>query len=163
VKEKKGGIANERFRIYWAYVPINYHLGIYDWMEDEFGAIVVMDLFNAVYRMEAEPLDPLAYLAAKSLADLFPCTLGGPLETTLRDNINIVRDYKVDGAIYVAHIGCKQGCAMIRPLRDILREELDIPTLVIDADIIDPTVISVENLKGKLESFFEMLEEQKPH
>lgn len=163
VKEKKGGILNERYRIYWAYVPINYYLGIYDWMEEEFGAIVVMDLFNAVYRMEAEPSDPLTYLAAKSLADLYPCTLAGPLETTLQDNINIVRDYKVDGVVYVAHIGCKQGCAMIRPLRDILRDKLGIPTLVIDADIIDPTVISIENLKNKLESFFEMLEEQKPN
>ena len=163
VKEKKGGIPNERFRIYWAYVPINYYLGIFDWMEDEFGAIVVMDLFNAVYRMDADPSDPLNYLATKSLYDLYISCLGGPLETTLQDNIKIARDYKVDGAVYVAHVGCKQGCGMIRPLRDALREELGIPTLVIDADVIDPTIISKENLESKLESFFEMLEEQKVH
>lgn len=163
VKEKKGGIPNERFRIYWAYVPINYDLSIYDWMEDEYGAAMVLDVFDAVYRMESQPSDPLTYLATKSLADLLPCTLGGPLEATLQDNLNVCRDYKVDGVVYVAHIGCKQGCGMIRPLRDALRSELGIPTLVIDADIIDSTVISRENLKGKLESFFEMLEEQKSH
>ncbi|MBI2876956.1 MAG: 2-hydroxyacyl-CoA dehydratase [Candidatus Tectomicrobia bacterium] len=161
VREKKGGIPNERFRIYWAYVPINHDLSIYDWMENELGGAVVLDVFNGVYRMEADPSDPLTYLAKKAMGDLLPCTLGGPLEPTLQDNINVCRDYQVDGAIYIAHIGCKQGCGMIRPLRDTLRDELGIPTLVIDGDVIDATVISQETLRTKLESFFEMLEEQK--
>ena len=38
--------------------------------------------------------------------------------------------------------------------------ELDIPMLTVDCDIVDPTVTSEEEVTGKIEQFFELLEDR---
>jgi benzoyl-CoA reductase/2-hydroxyglutaryl-CoA dehydratase subunit BcrC/BadD/HgdB len=86
----------------------------------------------------------------------------GPAELGwLPDTVGDAIAYKVEGAVYWAHIGCKQGCALIRIIRDALREEAGIPTLVLDIDVVDPSFVSEEELKDKLEGFFERLEEER--
>lgn len=69
------------------------------------------------------------------------------------------RDYQAEGAVYFAHIGCRQAYALIRPMRDLLRDELDMSMVVIDCDIVDPSFSSGEEMQSKLEGFFEMLED----
>ncbi|MBI2876658.1 MAG: 2-hydroxyacyl-CoA dehydratase, partial [Candidatus Tectomicrobia bacterium] len=64
----------------------------------------------------------------------------------------------LDGSVLFAPVTCKEGCAVIRILKDRMREEAGIPTLVIDCDAVDPSVASEEEIKGKLEGFFETLE-----
>lgn len=59
------------------------------------------------------------------------------------------------------HPTCRQTCATIRTVKDALSERVGIPTLVLDMDTGDPSFISDEELKDKLESFFEMLAERK--
>jgi len=70
-------------------------------------------------------------------------------------------EYKADGAIYWAHIGCRQTCATMRIIKDALMEQLGIPTLIMDCDLADPTYVSGEQIKDKLEEFFELLDERK--
>lgn len=162
VSQGRGAVADERYRIYWILSPPNYALNIFDWMEDEHGAVTVMDVFNALGRLEMDLSDPLAYLALKSFKEVLTESAGGPLEIMVKDALRICRDYKVDGAVYLTQIGCKQSCGTIRALRDALRKELDLPMLVMDGDIIDPTILPVDQMKAKLEGFFEMLEDRAP-
>lgn len=70
----------------------------------------------------------------------------------------MARDYKVDGCIYQAFIGCKHGCAVIRMVKDTLKEECGVPTLILDGDGFDPSVVSSKEMKEKMEGFFEMLD-----
>jgi hypothetical protein len=46
-------------------------------------------------------------------------------------------------------------------LKDSLQEKAGIPTLVLDNDTYDPTYVPEDQLKDKLEEFFELLEERK--
>jgi hypothetical protein len=64
----------------------------------------------------------------------------------------------VDGAIYWADVGCRQSCATIKLFKDILGE-IDVPVLTIDCDVVDPTVTGEEEVRAKMEQFFEMLED----
>jgi len=70
-------------------------------------------------------------------------------------------EHKAEGAIYWAHIGCRQTCATIKMVKDALAEKAGIPTLVVDIDTGDPSFVSDEELKDKLEGFFELLAERK--
>jgi hypothetical protein len=43
--------------------------------------------------------------------------------------------------------------------KDVLNE-LDVPMLTVDCDVVDPTITSQEEIRGKLEQFFELLEDR---
>ena len=77
------------------------------------------------------------------------------------DCLNAAIDYKADGAIFWAHVGCRESNATVRMLREHLKEKAGIPTLVLDVDIFDPTFIGEEAIKDKLEGFFELMDDLK--
>jgi hypothetical protein len=84
----------------------------------------------------------------------------GPLDEKLVKNIiDCAVRYKVHGAIYYAHVGCRQSAALIKLIKDALND-IDIPTLVLDCDIVDTTVSPESEVLSKLRQFFELLEER---
>ena len=84
----------------------------------------------------------------------------GPLsQQALLDITDSAEQYKIDGAIYWAFMGCRHTCATIRIVKELLNE-VDVPMLTVDCDIVDPTINSEEEINDKLEQFFEMLEDR---
>jgi benzoyl-CoA reductase/2-hydroxyglutaryl-CoA dehydratase subunit BcrC/BadD/HgdB len=84
----------------------------------------------------------------------------GPLDDrVLKSTVKTAVDFKVDGAICYAHIGCRQAGGVIKVLKDLLNE-VDVPVLTVDCDILDSTVASEEEIKSKMEQFFELLEDR---
>ena len=84
----------------------------------------------------------------------------GPLgERVLKDIVDCAEQYKVDGTIYWAFIGCRHTCATVKLFKDILNE-IDVPMLTLDCDLVDPTINSEEEIREKLEQFFELLEDR---
>jgi benzoyl-CoA reductase/2-hydroxyglutaryl-CoA dehydratase subunit BcrC/BadD/HgdB len=84
----------------------------------------------------------------------------GPLsQDALNDITDSVEQYKLDGAIFWAFMGCRHTCATIKIIKEALAE-MDTPMLTIDCDIVDPTINSEDDIRGKLEQFFEMLEDR---
>ena len=164
MEEKKGCIPEEKFRLLTLFVPpLNIGNRIMDWMEREHGATTVADPYISHWgEVEIDPSKPLESLARKCF-DFPVCRqMHGPLEGgVLEDSVKDAIDYKVEGAIYFAHTGCRQACATIRTTKDILKKKAGIPTLTIDVDILDPTFTSEEEVKSKLEGFFELLEDRK--
>jgi benzoyl-CoA reductase/2-hydroxyglutaryl-CoA dehydratase subunit BcrC/BadD/HgdB len=160
VENKEGAVADEKFRIVWLYIPPNYALNVFDWMETEYGATIPMDAFNFMGEFEWDLDNPLETLAKKMYHSLLIRLLGGPIENTTGGAVKMVKDYKADGAIWLTQIGCKQGCAVIRRMKDVLQEELGVPFLSMDGDVIDPSILPPEELKSKLEGFFEILEDR---
>ena len=84
----------------------------------------------------------------------------GPMDDrALNSIIDCAKDYKVDGAIYFADVGCRHSCATIKLFKDTLND-IDIPVLTLDCDVVDQTATSEEEIKEKLEGFFELLEDR---
>ena len=73
--------------------------------------------------------------------------------------IQAATGHKVDGAIFYAHIGCRQSAPMIKLIKEALNS-IDVPILVLDCDIIDVTVTPEEDLSHKLRQFYELLEDR---
>lgn len=80
-------------------------------------------------------------------------------ERALNSIIDCARQYKVDGAVFYADVGCRHSCATIKLFKDALNK-IDIPMLTVDCDVVDPTITSEEELREKLERFFELLEDR---
>jgi benzoyl-CoA reductase/2-hydroxyglutaryl-CoA dehydratase subunit BcrC/BadD/HgdB len=159
-----GAISNERFRLLFPFVLPFWDMPLMDWMQQEHGAVIVMDLLNSWAdegKWFQDPDKPIENLARKTFLHPAACQLHGPLDILLESMIQNALDYKADGAVFFSHIGCRQACAAIRAMKDEFQERLGLPIAIIDCDIIDKSFASREEVQEKMEGFFERLEEQK--
>lgn len=163
VERGEGVVPVEKHRLLTLFLPPINMWKLLDWMEREYGAVSVAEPYCSDWgEGDLDPSKPLESLARKSFYRPICRPMHGPLrEGVLSDTLKDAAEFKVNAAIYWAHIGCRQACACIRILKDGLYEKYGIPMLVLDNDLIDPTFATETELKDKLEGFFEMLEDLK--
>ncbi len=156
----KGAVSNERFRLMTLFIPPMYLLPLFDAIFEEFGAASVVEPFFTSWgdgRLDAN--DPLTAMVEKQYI-LPEARMYGPLEDrALKAVTDCATEYRIDGAIYYADVACRQSCAMIKIFKDRLGE-VDVPTLTLDCDVVDPTITSREEVREKMERFFELLEDR---
>lgn len=159
MQQGKGVVENERYRMGWlGGVPL-FARDLISWMEQEYGAVLVLEQNG--FWLKDDRMDvskPMEYLARKMFSRSIRMINCGPLEQTLPMITDKVRDFRCDGMVFFASIGCPQTCGGMRVRRDVLQEEAGIPLTILNGDVCDPTVVSIEEMKNKLEEFFEILE-----
>jgi benzoyl-CoA reductase/2-hydroxyglutaryl-CoA dehydratase subunit BcrC/BadD/HgdB len=160
VEKGKGVIPEEKHRLIW-WGPAPFHsIQLFDWMAEEYQAVVVADPFNLVKRRRLpDPSDPLACLAKKMLD--FPIWkissfYDGYRDEILREIQRVKDETGLDGAIFFAPFGCRQTSALQRIVRDDLLS-LGLPTLTLDGDVTDPRISSFEQMKIPLREFLKIL------
>jgi benzoyl-CoA reductase subunit B len=161
VKNKQGAVKPEKLRLMTLFVPPIYLMGFLDEIFREHGAVSVTEpLFTYWKYSPLDPAKPLESVAKKSRMIPESRTMYGPLgPPTIKDIRDCATDYKVDGCIYYAFIGCRHTCAVIKLFKDELNE-LDVPVLTLDCDLVDPTINPEGEVRQKLEQFFELLEDR---
>jgi len=161
VEQGKGAVSRENFRLMTLFIPPMHLMTSLARLFDERGAVSVVEpLFTLWSEGELDPDNPLRSVAIKSFMIPERRSMYGPLDRQALDDITkSAEQYKTDGAIYWAFMGCRHTCATIKIIKETL-SELDIPMLTIDCDIVDPTITSEEEATGKLEQFFELLEDR---
>lgn len=160
VKAGRGTVSRERFRLMSFFLPPMHMLGFLDRIAEEFGAVSVNEPFFTFWgEGRLDPSKPLESVAQKSY--MIPeMRMFGPLdERAIGSIIDCAGQYRINGAIFWANVGCRHTCATIKLFKDVL-EEVDVPMLTVDCDVVDPTVASEEEVRDKLEQFFELLEDR---
>lgn len=163
VEAKKGFVPNNRFRLL-SISQVPYHnWKLMDWMEREHGACMVFSVDNDHWRnWQLDLSNPMENLARRIFLSPDGSQLYSPLnEGMVPDAVHDAAAYKVDGAIFWAHAGCRQGCATIRSIKDALQEKVGVPLLSLNMDFMDPTFVPEEEMKSQFEAFFERLAERK--
>jgi len=158
VKEKRGIASGERIRILWFdVVPIAWMFDFLPWLEEEWGANVVMDMLSySPYTLIDTSSEETIFrdLAKRNLADIPMIRQArGVADNFMNDIERIVRDYKIDCVIWPGHMGHKDGSASIGMMREICRE-LGVPFLTIGLDLFDPSYTTVDEVKDKMSQFF---------
>jgi benzoyl-CoA reductase/2-hydroxyglutaryl-CoA dehydratase subunit BcrC/BadD/HgdB len=157
----KGAVDPERFRLMTLFVPPMYLMGFLEKISQEYGAVSVVEpLFTSWVEGRLDPARPLKSVARK--ASLIPerYSMYGPLTDQVLQHIaDSARQYRIDGAVYWAFMGCRHTCATVKLFKDALNR-IDVPMLTLDCDIVAPTINSEEEIRGKLEQFFELLEDR---
>jgi len=152
----------EKIRIAWIQNLIAFDLGILDWMEREYGAIVTMDAFGFRQTWPIEKTsDEMAVFKglAKRLLRI-PMIHGttGPAEYWMESITEIVKDYSCDAAIFAGHVGCKHTWAVGKLIKDMISDKFGIPTLVFDVDALDPRYASPETIRSRIKNFMEIIQ-----
>ncbi len=156
--KSKRDSTQEKYRLMTFFFYPSYLWKLLETMEIRYHAVVVTEPHLSEWAdADIDPAKPLESLAGKA----FALDDTGPLKGHFLDKVlREAREYSIDGALYWAHIGCRQTCPTIRIIKDALAKE-DVPTLVIDCDLADSSYSSEEQMTAKLEQFFELLDENR--
>ena len=156
VAEKKGGIPQEKIRVFWYDVFPTFAPTLATWMEQEWGANIVVDL---VSQCNYEPVDTssldsmLRGLGRKWWATPMARQHRGPVDFFTEDMVRLIMDYKIDCVIFPGHVGHKSVGSSMGMLREVCRD-LGVPFLALECDVYDPRVTSEEVLRTQIEEFF---------
>jgi benzoyl-CoA reductase subunit B len=157
VAKGEGWLKEEKFRLVWIYGAVTFDMAIFNWLEEEYGAVSVSHMNNNFVIQPVEDLSTLDGIL-RGLArkvELLPMTreCGGPWENYLSAAIDLCRDYQADAAIFAGHIACKANWAIAKLVKDRIHDELGIPVLNLQLDLFDPRVLSAEAIKTTLDRF----------
>jgi len=160
VQEGKGAVPHERFRLMSLFIPPMYLIGFLERISQEYGAVSVIEPFFTYWgEGRLDRARPLESVARKSYM-LPEARMYGPMdERALNSIVDCAQQYKVDGAIYYADVGCRHTCATIKLFKDALND-IDVPVLTLDCDVVDQSSTSEEEVREKLDRFFELLEDR---
>ena len=144
----------ENFRVFWCQNMVWSNVGLTDWLEKEYGAVVMMDSFGNQHSYQID--DPWneeeVYLGLAKRMLGAPMTHGaaGPVEPWLELVERAVIDYHCNAAVFSGHVGCKHTWAANKLIKDMVYDKFGIPTLTFDVDAVDRRYVADEVIKEKL-------------
>jgi benzoyl-CoA reductase/2-hydroxyglutaryl-CoA dehydratase subunit BcrC/BadD/HgdB len=152
------GRAKEDVRIVWIYGAPVFDYSLFSHIEEKYGAYSVGNMNNNFIMGPVEDLSSidsiLTGLAAKTIKLPMGRECGGPWENYVTAMIDLCRRYAADAAIFAGHVACKANWPIMKLVKDRIQDELGIPTLIFELDLMDPRVASMERIKAQFDDFF---------
>jgi hypothetical protein len=81
----------------------------------------------------------------------------GPAKYFTDFAVQTCRDYKVEAAVFTGGIACRSAWAIARLAKDLLRDELNVPMLAIEADVGDARIVSDQQMKDQIQDFLTVI------
>ena len=159
VEQGVGAIVNERFRLLWDNIAVWYQIRFLATFFAERGMNFVAATYTNAWA------ETTGHLNLKDPWNSMARTYGQIiLNNTLKHRQDLMRkmiqDYAVDGMVLHSTRSCKPYSIGQYDLRKNLSNELNMPAVIIDADIADERVWSGEQVQTRLEAFCETLEDR---
>ena len=158
----EGEMEEERFRLVVEGPPNWTHFREFWKLFYDMGAVIVASSYTkvgGVYDMgfRVNPDKPLESLAEYCMN----CYTNLNLEQRVDLLSKCITDYHADGFLVNSIKSCNSFSAGQLMIMQQLERKLEIPTGFIESDLVDPRYFSYSNIKNRLESFFQMLEQRK--
>ena len=152
-----GALAEEKHRVLlWNPLTLMFP-ELFSWAEEKFGAVMIMEMlsFNRHPFIDTSSYDSmLEGIARIMMQGPMAQHTRGPMEYFFDDLFFIHEHYAIDTIWMAGHVGCKNTQALMGILREKCRER-KIPLLVIDYDLGDSRVVSVDGLKQQVTLFMD--------
>jgi benzoyl-CoA reductase/2-hydroxyglutaryl-CoA dehydratase subunit BcrC/BadD/HgdB len=171
VENNLSTIPEEKYRLQWHLIIPWFYIGIYNWLEQEFGATTICATYEGGQVPDEEIIDydfPLESIARKMY------NKGWAVNAMIRRrgaaqlsqySIDFILDYDIDGVIAMLVASCRATTNLYQTWReftDALNERgLRIPTCAIEADMVDTRTYSDALVKERLTAFMEVVDEAK--
>jgi len=146
----------EKHRVMWVHVPPTYDYELFPWMEEHFGATVVVDSLSSTPILEPidttrleSMLEGMAWQGLDMTMSIMRYDSAALVESTLR----AYEQYGCDCMIATQHVGCQSICGARGLIREACRER-EIPLLFVEFDYNDDRVLAREQMRAQIEDFF---------
>jgi benzoyl-CoA reductase subunit B len=158
----EGEMEEERFRLVVEGPPNWTHFREFWKLFYDMGAVIVASSYTkvgGVYDMgfRVNPDKPLESLAEYCMN----CYTNLNLQQRTELLSKCITDYHADGFLVNSIKSCNSFSAGQLMIMQQLERKLEIPTGFIESDLVDPRYFSYSNIKNRLESFFQMLEQRR--
>jgi benzoyl-CoA reductase/2-hydroxyglutaryl-CoA dehydratase subunit BcrC/BadD/HgdB len=160
-KNKTYHAGEEKIRSIWPYMIIFFDLELGEWLNRHLGMSILFDIFNYNF---SEPIntksdiDTMYYGMAKKAMEAPMVKQSAEFYYSFLDQcVQLAKDYSADCFIFTSHIGCKQFGSVPQLLREVLRDEVGIPMLLIDVDVGDARFASEKIIREKIKMFAQTL------
>jgi len=151
-----GFIPNERFRLVWDLFPVYHNMRLLNYFA-EFGGAFVTDLYGNAFSGRLNPSDPFDSLAERYLSFFMRSASWGKAQLYKKR----AQKYGVDGVVFHSNRCCRCFSAEQPDMGNILRDELGLPGMKFEANMVDPRGYDDAQVRGQIEAFVEMLEARK--
>ncbi len=162
LRKGKGALPEEKVRSLWAYTSIYFDPMFYLWLE-KIGMALLMDLtaWFAFKPIDTSSVDTMIDGLAEQAIN-FPMArqMKGGMEgpgSWSEDMVFLAKKLKADCVVFSGNAACKRSWGSISLLRKKLKEEMEIPTLMLDTDSWDKRITSISVTKEKIEDFIETI------
>ncbi len=154
-----GIIAEEKVRLFWDNIPLWYNLGLFNYFE-KYGGVVVAETYSAAWSIRLDVDNPLEALAMKSLMS-YPMVSCVSMKRRKEMVLRGLPRLSIDGAILHSNKSCLPITLGQMDIKRALHEELGVPSVVIEADHMDPANFSMAQFEARVDTFMEMLLQRK--
>ncbi|MGC9324207.1 MAG: 2-hydroxyacyl-CoA dehydratase subunit D [Desulfomonilia bacterium] len=154
-----GVLENEQIRLFWDNIPLWYNMGLFNAFE-KMGGVFVAETYSAAWSLRLDTKNPIEALAVKSLMS-YPLVSCLSIQRRKDMVLRACRDYSIDGAVFHQNKSCVPITLGQADIRRALLQDLDIPSVTIDADHMDQRNFSYAQFQTRADAFMEMLLEKK--
>ncbi len=155
VEKGIGAVPEERFRLLWDNIPIWFEIrNLFKQLAARRASLVADTYTNAWTLDISEDRNPLDS-GAEAYASVW---LNVGLKPRFKVIADLARRFKVDGVLMHSNRSCKPYSFGQLDMRQMIRDELNLPCLLIEADMTDSRSYSAEQVRARLDAFIETLE-----
>jgi len=156
IKDGISMVPDERYRLLWDNLPIWYRTR---WLSDKFaahGACLVADTYTTGWCSSMKYMDKTNFL--ESLAEGYTRIFLNTGTDQMADNIlEMAKKYNADGLVIHSNRSCKPYSLGQYDIQKIVQKKMHIPTLVIEADMVDERIFAESQIETRIDAFIEML------
>jgi hypothetical protein len=140
-------------------VPFMIDPGIYEWMEETYGAVMVAEMYSSrsySFIDTSTPESMLLGLANDMMQGPMAKHTKGPGKNFYEDLLRLIKEYDADMVLLGAHIGCKGSLGLQGIVRELLKDQ-GIPFLSIQFDVADTRITSPSEVRKQVVQFMEVV------
>ncbi|MDI6725890.1 MAG: 2-hydroxyacyl-CoA dehydratase [Smithellaceae bacterium] len=156
-----GAIPTERYRLLWDNLPVWYRT---KWLSEKFSSLeacLVADTYTSAWCGSLKYINEDNFL--DSLAEGYSrIYLNIGIDEMAKEVIGMIDKYQVDGLVMHSNRSCKPYSFGQYDIQRIIREQTGIPSLIIEADMVDERNFSEAQVDTRIEAFMELLGGNKP-
>lgn len=143
------GIVNpERFRLAWSGIPFWYNMGLINYFEEKGGVVVI----DTQYGSAATTINEVTRQPGR-------WGMNGMVASVVR----AVVDYNIDGVILSYTPTCRALYINQLEIKNTLEEELGVPSLLLESDMVDPSSFNEGQTMTRIDAFIELIAEKAKH
>jgi bcr-type benzoyl-CoA reductase subunit B len=152
-----GAVADERFRLLWDNLPVWFRT---KWLSEKFagrGACLVADTYTSAWCGALKYIDEADFLntMAEGYTRIY---LNIGVDQMAETVLAMIDRYRVDGIVMHSNRSCKPYSFGQYDLQRIVSRRRDLPTLMVEADMVDERCFTESQVETRIDAFMETLE-----
>ncbi|UCE08907.1 MAG: 2-hydroxyacyl-CoA dehydratase [bacterium] len=148
-------LPDEKIRLLWDNIPIWYRVR---WLSNKFSehnASLVTDTYTSAWSGVVHLLDEDNLLDSMALA-YSSVTLNISIDQMFKKMKCLIKKYEVDGVVMHSNRSCKPYSLGQYDLQKMIRDRLNIPTIILEADMVDERNFSESQVESRIDAFMEI-------